>query len=36
MIDILTGWIDRAAARRAGYYIREGAFLGTQDDRLGR
>ena len=36
MIDIFTGWIDCAAARRAGYYIREGAFLGTQDDRLGR
>ena len=36
MIDMLTGWIDRIAAQRAGYYILEGAFLSTQDDRLGR
>jgi hypothetical protein len=36
MIDMLASWIDRAAAQRAGYYIREGAFLGSTDDCIGR
>jgi hypothetical protein len=27
---------NRRAAEAAGYYIREGAYQGTTDDRLGR
>lgn len=26
----------RKAAKEAGYYVREGAYTGTTDDRLGR
>jgi hypothetical protein len=26
----------RSAAKAAGYYIRQGSFTGTTDDRLGR
>jgi hypothetical protein len=26
----------RKAAKSAGYYIREGSYIGTTDDRLGR
>lgn len=28
--------IDRETARRAGYFVREGEYRNTQDNRLGR
>ena len=33
---VVVGWTDRAVAMAAGYYIRQGAYQGTPDDRLGR